>query len=63
MEFIPICSECNNFQTGDKCPYYSEIPFAIKIREVRCDHYSGNDPDYILFEDDLQNGTGKEANS
>lgn len=52
MEFIPICLECTHFQNDGKCPYYDEIPFSIKNRESRCEHYNGEDEEYILFTKD-----------
>ena len=52
MEFIPICIECKNFEKGGKCPYFTEIPNAIKNRETRCEHYSGDVEDYILYTKD-----------
>ena len=52
MEFIPICLECNHFENGDKCPYYDEIPINIKNRETRCDKYSGDETNYILYTKD-----------
>ena len=52
MEFIPICLECENFKNGDKCPFFEPIPTAIKNREIRCEHYSGDDSDYVLYTKD-----------
>ena len=49
MEFIPICLECENFKVENKCPLYNVIPHAIKNRENRCEHYKGDDPDYVLY--------------
>lgn len=49
MEFVPICLECKNFHNGDKCPYFAEVPFAIKNREIRCEHYDGDEKDYVLY--------------
>ena len=52
MEFIPICLECDNFKNRNKCPHYVEIPFEIKNRERRCDLYSGEEMDYVLYSKD-----------
>ena len=47
MEYTPICLECDNFKKGDKCKYYSSIPFKIKNREIRCPYFSGGDYDLL----------------
>ena len=51
MEFMPPCLTCENVLDNDKCRYYNPIPFAIKNREERCKHYTGEDgiDDYTLF--------------
>ncbi len=52
MEFIPACSVCNNFENGDKCPYFKGIPFEIKNREVKCEHFDGDKEEYILYSEE-----------
>ena len=47
MEFKPLCLECDNYQKGDKCKYYSPIPYGIKNREQKCKFFSGGDYDLL----------------
>lgn len=58
MEFVPICLECENFENGGKCSFFGEAPQAIKNREIRCEHYHGDDVNYVLYTRDSKPMTG-----
>lgn len=60
MEFIPICLECENFKSKDKCKYFRKIPDEIKLRIKRCKWYSNGEYELFLPEgNELVNGNGR----
>lgn len=47
MQCVPICLDCKNWQKGDICKYYEEIPQHIKLREEKCPYYTGGEYEVI----------------
>ena len=54
MQFIPICLECENFITSDKCKIYGVPPFEIKNRETKCPHFTGGEYDLFTKESHIK---------
>lgn len=58
MEYEPLCISCDNYTQDGKCPYYQQIPFGIKNREIKCQYYSKGETE----EDLMGKGAYNESN-